>query len=196
MSELTNTHETTSMLKECLPRRSEDPCHSLEIFGSVPRIFSVFFLYRHHLRKALLFDRWTLLQTPLPLVPRPLPGHKQTDWFRRSVEGRWHGGIELHLPLPNSTLNLTCYQLTNVELGEGQVRRVSDTEIDLRSWQETFSRWVDFRGKLVVFMNLLNKIKTGVKDTFSSITSSSIENVKAWMTSAPARRNSRCTWRT
>ena len=66
-------------VKRMLPRRSEDPCHSLEIFGSVPRIFSVFFLYRHHLRKASLFDRWTLLQTPLPLVPRPLPGHKQTD---------------------------------------------------------------------------------------------------------------------
>lgn len=32
--------------------------------------------------------------------------------------------------------------------------------------------------------------------TFSSMISSSRENVKAWMTSAPARRNSRWTWRT
>ena len=35
-----------------------------------------------------------------------------------------------------------------------------------------------------------------VENTFSSITLSSMENEKAWITSAPARRNSRWSWRT
>ena len=35
-----------------------------------------------------------------------------------------------HLPFPNPTLTLTCYQLTVVQLGEGQVGSCPDTNID------------------------------------------------------------------
>ena len=79
---------------------------------------------------------------------------------------------------PNSTLTLTCYQLTVVELGEGWVHSCSDTGIDLtiqlyiRTTQSFPQICVVVQNELLHFMSiikLLQQPSPGMNNTICSL---------------------------
>ena len=79
---------------------------------------------------------------------------------------------------PNSTLTLTCYQLTVVELGEGWVHSCSDTGIDLtiqlsiRTTQSSPQICVVVQNELLHFtsiIKLLQQPSPGMNNTICSL---------------------------